>query len=250
MEPKSVGAGEGLTWFGCGWNLFKADWAIWIGIFVVFALIAVGLWLIPFLGSLVLTIIVPALTGGAMYAASVSASGERVKLEHAFQGFSETAPRSRLLTLGLILLAAHVALLLLALVLFGAGALLANQATEAVALHPEALGAGALLGVLVVVSLSLLVVMLFYYAPPLVMLRGLTPRDALVASFSACMRNILPILVFQLVLLVLFFIATIPLGLGLLVLMPLGLCAFYCSFDAIFPAPAAARQGQAPPLLR
>jgi uncharacterized membrane protein len=57
---------------------------------------------------------------------------------------------------------------------------------------------------------------------------------AVKASFSACFKNLLPLLVFGVVYAVLAIIAVIPLGLGLLLLIPVSLCAGYCSYKDIF----------------
>lgn len=238
FEMRSLTTGAGLDWIACGWGLFKRDWAAWIGMLVVAALLAVGLSLVPLLGPLLLTLGLPALSAGAAYACSRAESGGPVRVTHLFAGFSDTAPRARLLTLGAILLAAQVALLLATLALVGAGMFVAEGLGEAAHRQADMLGVGALIGLLLLLTLSLVLVMLFYFAAPLVMLRDLTPTEALRVSLAACLKNVLPLLVFQLVLAVLAFLAALPVGLGLIVLLPVMVCGHYCSFVGIFPSAA------------
>ena len=57
------------------------------------------------------------------------------------------------------------------------------------------MGFGGLLGLLLIVAVELLVMMGMFYAVPLVMLHGAAPVDAVKASFRACFKNLLPLLV-------------------------------------------------------
>ena len=60
------------------------------------------------------------------------------------------------------------------------------------------------------------------------------------ASFFACLSNWLAFLVYGLIILVLWFIASIPLFLGLVVLVPVLICSVYASYKDIFVASAEA----------
>jgi uncharacterized membrane protein len=62
----------------------------------------------------------------------------------------------------------------------------------------------------------------------------MAPVAALKASFSANLKNWLVMLVFGLIVLVLCFFATLPMGLGFLVLMPVLYGALYASYKDIF----------------
>jgi len=54
------------------------------------------------------------------------------------------------------------------------------------------------------------------------------------ASFGACLRNFIPFLLYGIVMLVLFLVAVIPIGLGLLVMIPLSLTSTYAAYRGIF----------------
>jgi uncharacterized membrane protein len=70
------------------------------------------------------------------------------------------------------------------------------------------------------------------------MLRNDEPLASMKTSFVACLANIWPMLVYSLVGLVLAIVATIPFGLGWLVLGPVFAASVYASFKDIFGAPA------------
>ena len=65
---------------------------------------------------------------------------------------------------------------------------------------------------------ALPLMMACWFAPALVMLRHDEPVAAMKASFFACLANVLPMLVYGLIGIVLAIVASIPFGLGWLVL--------------------------------
>ena len=91
-----------------------------------------------------------------------------------------------------------------------------------------------LLGLLLGVPLM----MAYWFAPALVVLRSDEPFAAMKASFVACLVNILPMLVYSLLGLVFAIVATIPLGLGWFVLAPVFAASVYASYKDIFGADA------------
>jgi uncharacterized membrane protein len=62
------------------------------------------------------------------------------------------------------------------------------------------------------------------------------PVAALKASFFGCLKNLIPFLLYGIVLLVLAMIATIPFGLGWLVLGPVMIASIYRSYRDIYCA--------------
>jgi uncharacterized membrane protein len=104
------------------------------------------------------------------------------------------------------------------------------------------LGLAILVGLLVFLLLYLPLVMAIWFAPALVVLRGVAPLDAMRLSFNGCMRNIVPFLLYGVVGVGLSIVATIPLLLGWLVLGPVTIASLYTSYCDIYedqvPAPA------------
>jgi uncharacterized membrane protein len=78
-----------------------------------------------------------------------------------------------------------------------------------------------------------------WFAPALVVFHNVAPLDAMKMSFAACMKNIVPFLIYGLVFIVLFVVGAIPLGLGLLVVIPLMITSTYTSYRDIFVGDAA-----------
>jgi len=68
-------------------------------------------------------------------------------------------------------------------------------------------------------------------------LENMKPLDAMKRSLAACLYNWLAFLVYGAILLVLWFVASIPLLLGLLVLLPVLFCSIYASYKDVFGAP-------------
>ena len=69
---------------------------------------------------------------------------------------------------------------------------------------------------------------------PLVLFDGIAPGAALKASFSACLKNVIAFTLYAIVLVVLFIVATIPFGLGLIVVVPVALISVYTAYREIF----------------
>jgi uncharacterized membrane protein len=62
----------------------------------------------------------------------------------------------------------------------------------------------------------------------------MAPIEAIKESFMGCLKNILPFLVYSIVLVVLGVVASIPLGLGWLVLGPTLVGSVYASYRDIY----------------
>ena len=165
--------------------------------------------------------------------------GQPLTVNHLFAGFSERA--GPLMVLGLLYTGIAVAITItvagILLVSFGAAVL-----TQLFRLS-DPFAASAVLGGVLMVALTgaLLFLLLFlplvmavWFAPALVMLRGLEPWAAMKMSFGGCMRNVMPFLVYGLVGIVLAVVATIPFALGWLVVGPLSIASIYTSYCDIF----------------
>ena len=247
MQAKSVSAGQGASWFKCGWNLFKQDFGTWFIMFLILIGLSIVLSFIPFIGSLALMIISPALMGGFMYAASEMDKGNKIEIGYLFQGFRDKERMNKLLVLGGIYLLVQILLMVVMLSLFSGSAMMSAgeagnvdpatmmSAGEAGNIDPAAMmTSGMGLSMLLAILIGLTVMLGFIYATPLVMLDNMAPVESIKASYSACFKNILPLLVFGLVYLLLAIIAAIPVGLGFLILIPVSITALYCSYKSIF----------------
>lgn len=73
-----------------------------------------------------------------------------------------------------------------------------------------------------------------WYAPALTIINDVPAIQAMKLSFKGCLRNIVPFLIYGLVGIVLAIIASIPLALGWLLLLPTMICSTYVSYREIF----------------
>jgi uncharacterized membrane protein len=92
--------------------------------------------------------------------------------------------------------------------------------------------------------------MLIWFAPMLVVFKGLPPVAAMKLSFTACVANTAPFLVYGLAILLAWFVISLPAALGavgsLLVIalfaasIPVLICSVYASYQDIFGSRAPA----------
>jgi len=162
-EPRQLAAGQGAAWWGESWRVFCAAPAVWVGIFVLFIVVSIALVLVPLVGSLVHTVLLPVMAGGVMLGCDALARGEPLRIGHLFEGFQggRFAP---LCLLGLLWLAILfvVAIVMVATVFLtlGASGLAALMDFGGTAIDYAAL-ASAGTAIFVVAMIALLIVPLF-----------------------------------------------------------------------------------------
>lgn len=228
--PRAVDAGRGLEWLKTGWALFLKNPGIWIAIAVTWVIVFVVLNFIPVAGFLAFYFLAPVFTAGTLFGCRDLSQGGELRFDHLFAGFKHNTGNLVLVGVFYVIGIFLVGIIAVAVVGGGAvsGALLGNTGGAAAA-------AGAMmLAMLIVLALSVPLAMAFWFAPALVAFRGASPIDALKASFSACLKNVMPFLIYGILLLVLSVVATIPFGLGWLVLLPVLIGSLYASYVEIF----------------
>lgn len=211
----------------------------WLLIILILIVLQICLQLIPVVGHLANSVLLPVLVGGLMLGCKAVDRGEPLSVSHLFAGFStRTRP---LLVVGLLYTA-----ITLAIVVVVAGILLAFFGTAVLAQlfevqNPTAAGSALghmllalLVGALLFLLLYLPLMMAMWFAPALVVLRGVEPWAAMKLSFSACLKNIVPFLVYGLIGILLAVVASIPLLLGWFVLGPVAIASIYTSYCDIF----------------
>ncbi len=242
-EGRAVPAGRGLDWWSSAWRMFTGAPIPWLVITVVYLAIMFALSLIPFLGQFAVSLLHPVLLGGILLGCREQDRGGTLAVAHLFAGFNEKL--GPLVILALLYFAGWLAIGFVAvglvLVAVGGGALAvltSGDAMQAGFAALSALSVGALLVILLCALLVVPLLMAFWFAPPLVVLRGDEPVAAMATSFRACLRNVPPFLIYGLLGIVFVVLACIPLFLGLLVLFPVGIATVYTSYQDVFGAPA------------
>jgi len=246
MEPKRVDAGYGASWVGDGWRAFAASPGMWIVLVIVFVLVLVALQLVPLVGPLAAQLITPALSGGLLLAARDSLAGKPLDVGQLFQPLTDEETRAPMLVLGVLFLVAGLVAMAAAAAVFmsTAGVTMWQHHGAMMTGDPMAIGAGAwlqmgfgiTLAFLVGFALWSVVLVLFYYAIPLVLFAGMKPGQSISVGLRGLGRNVLPLFVFSVIWLLLSIVATVPLGLGWLVLLPMTYGSWYASYRDVFEA--------------
>lgn len=235
MQTKKLDAGQGLSWYGCGWNLFRPYAAVWILYGVILLVIMAVCFFIPLIGPLLFMLLFPMLAAGFYIGADNVQRSSAVELGMLFQGFNRADIRTPLLILGGLLLGLVIVASIIMMV-FGVSTMWAmGSAGHGAGMGPQsfvspAIGIGFLLGLVI----QILIAMCLFFAVPLVVFDQLQPVEAVKTSFQAATTNILPFLVFVVSYMILAFIAALPFLLGLIVLFPIAFCAVYCAYRGVF----------------
>lgn len=242
--------GRGWDWVNQGTEMFLAAPGTWILLLILQLITGIGisLWPTPdgFGGviadvslELVGVVLNVFFDAGLLLGCESMRRGESLRVGTLFAGFRH-ARAPALLQLAFVQILAWIVLAVLAVGLV-AVLLVGQQPLTDV-------GSDALLGaalrslgsafaiVLVLLTLGLLLVVALWMAAPLVLFRGLTPSQALVASFNANFRNVRALTIYGLGMAGLAIVAALPLFLGFLVWIPLTTTSRYAAFRDLFPA--------------
>lgn len=238
ITAKKLPSAEAWHWVTAAWVLFKQSVGIFIGIFLITMLVTAVARSIPMLGDIISSLLMPVFAGGLIYTCKQLDRHAKIEFEMIFQGFRENL--SELITLGAIylglLFAAFIPAAIILIISTGSADVfieLMNSSDYSDLANAETAMA-ALLGFLIFMLLACPVFMAYYFAPALIMDKGMKAWPAMKLSFSACLMNILPLTWFSLIIFALAIIAAIPLFLGYIVLIPVLMITSYTSYSSIF----------------
>lgn len=243
MEARVVAAGRGWQWLVEGFGLFRKSPGMWIALTVMLVLLWVASLLIPVLGPLLFNLLSPLLFAGLMIGCRALENGEPLNVTHLLAGFKQQA--APLVTVGGVYLVGTVIVVGSVMVIAGGSmppAVLPKPGTDIETLRAAARSMALALAVGAAVYLPLL--MLIWFAPLLVVFNGLAPVIAMKLSFAACVRNMLPLVVYGAAIVLLWLVLSLPAVLGaiggLLVIallvasIPVLICSIYTSYKDIF----------------
>ncbi len=240
--PRAVSAGRGWGWIAEAWPLFTDRPGAWIGAVLLYGLILGVLGLVPLI-QVATAVIGPMLIAGLMIGAHRQFRGEDFAVGHLFAGFATRPGPLALVGLTYLLFFIGIGLVVFALIMaiMGSGGTAMDAATldpntldpdriDSFAMSGPILALPGLLAMLLLIALS----MAMFFAPLLVALNNVPVLQSFKLSFMACLKNLLPFLVFGLIALVMILVGALPLMLGLLVVMPLLTIAVYLAYRDIF----------------
>jgi uncharacterized membrane protein len=233
--PICVDAGRGAGWISDGFGHFKSSPFAWIGAYIILFILVVLALLIP-LVSLLLNIVIPVFVAGFMLGCREQDQGGAFRVGHLFAGFSKPY-FSRLAIVGVLYSVGSIIIMIMAFIMLFfllGGTELIEQAQsgqiEGVLRDPQPIILASLVGALLAMPL----LMAIWFAPALVAFQDISPVDAMIASFKACLVNVIPFLIYGLVALILTILASIPLLLGHIILIPVLTASVYVAYRDIF----------------
>jgi uncharacterized membrane protein len=233
-QPRAVDGGRGVAWWTDAWALFMKNAVIWVVLGLVLILILFVLAIIPLVGQLASALLMPVFGGSWMMAAKKLEDGGTLEVGDLFSAF-KSERMTPLMVVGALFLVAMVIIVGIMGVLGFGGAVGMMAGGMMGSSKGFAAGMGvSLFAMLVGLVLFMLVTMALWFAPPLVALRGVAPMDAMRLSFAASMKNVVPFLLWGIIYIIASIIASIPFGLGWLVLAPVLLLTIYTSYKDVF----------------
>lgn len=234
---RSVNFGRGFNWIADAFGLFSRSVLGWIGFAVILFVILLAFAMVPLIGQFLFNLVSPIIVAGALVVARNLERGEAMKPEDFMAGFSSNPVP--LLIVGALYMAGSLIITAVFVIIVIA---MIGTAIFSALLDPARVAEIATLGTLLALSVAALValalyvplLMAYWFAVPLVQFHGMAPGDAMKASFTGCLKNILPFLLYGIVSLVLVIVALIPFGLGLLVMVPVLMLTMYTSYKDAF----------------
>lgn len=229
-DSREVDAGACFDWLAQGWAMFIAHPGVWLGAAILLLVMLMAISIPPVFGLIAAHLLVP-LFGAGMLQISRTVAGEgEPQIAELFAGFRHNA--GPLVMVGVFFALGVFGVALLAFLLVSGG-ILGGAVSGRIGGFGIAIGGVMLAGLLVMV-LSVPVIMATWFAPALVYFHDMSPLPAMRASFAAGLKNWLAMVIFGIFLVVAAFFAMLPLGLGMLLLLPVFSAAVYASYRDIF----------------
>ena len=231
-EGHSVPAGHGWTWIAGAWKLFKRQPGIWVSIAIIAIVIFIAYYFMRALGNILGILLTPVFTAGFVIGAKALDEGRKLEIAHLFAGFTNRF--GALIAVGAIYLALLLAIVVVSALATGMSVWVMLSASPDLTSATLSAMLSILLAWLIALGLMVPVFMAVWFAPPLAVFNELGAFDALKASFVGCLKNIVPFLIYGLILLGFAVLASIPLCLGWLVLAPVIAASIYTSYRDIY----------------
>jgi hypothetical protein len=235
-EGRSVPAGNGWAWIADAWRFTSGQRWVFLGVILLLWIVQLGVNFVPALGPVASTFLAPFLVAGFTLGCDAVRRGQQLEVGHLFLGFQRRYAGKLLLT-GAVSFAMYLAMgfvvALTILAAIGPQLFAGGQPPS-----PEVLGQywlEILLAVLVFLALSVPATMALLFVPPLVVLNDSEVIAAVRTSFIACLKNFVPFLIWGIVGLVMFVVATpVFLLVGWFLVGALLVVSLYMSYRDIF----------------
>lgn len=237
MRVQDVPISAGFAWIREAFALFRAQPLGWISLLSAWALFSIVLTLIPVVGLPLMLIIQPGLFAGFVLACRDQEVGKPVSVAYLFAGFQ--AAGRPLIQVGAIALFATT---LLQIGLHYSGIFDSVKPTDDLKQGVEAMQAAIRANLPIWLGAMLLQAVIngaLWFTAALIAHQPMPATHAVRWSLYAFAGNFMPLILFGVLLIVLVMLAILPMGLGLLVYLPLYAIAHYTSFKSVFRADVA-----------
>lgn len=235
MEARKVNAANGWLWIKQGYWLFKKSPVLWVVLLTISVVGMIAIAAIPVVGDPLATLLFPILLAGFMLGCRALEQDEELELAHLFAGFQHNT--QQLVALGGLNLVCQLLILGVMMLTGGAtlvGILMAGHQVEDPSVLVQAM-AGAGLALLLGISLFFVLLLAMQFAPMLVVFDQMSPLSAMRTSLRACLRNVLPLTMYGAMLLPFAILASVPMMLGWLILLPVLITSMYATYRDLFP---------------
>ncbi|MDP1765386.1 MAG: BPSS1780 family membrane protein [Methylotenera sp.] len=229
LEIRQVPAGNAWAWIVSGFQLFKANPVMWIIILLIYLAIIIPISLVPVIGSVLSTLLAPVFAAGMMWGCKALTHQQDLEINHLFEGFKKNT--SQLIAIGGIYM---ISLLVIAVFVVLS---LDKETMDLIVKGQELSQEQArvmMLPILIAMLFIVPILMAYWYAPLLSGLHNLSAVDAMKLSFVACLKNMVPFLLYGFIFMVLLIVAIIPFGLGLILVVPVMMTSLYTSYVDVF----------------
>jgi hypothetical protein len=225
-DPIGTPIGYGAKWYADGFRYFTRNAGIWIAICLVGFLLLIAVSFVPF-GN----VLTPVFFGGLMIGCKAIYDGNRLELSHLFAGFQgdKIVP---LILCGLVQAGAMLVIMIICLIV--AFVPVFSDSMRYMFDSDYGLGLWFLLVACLFMALYLPVIMATWFVPMLCALNKVPLMEAMRLSFSACLRNFMPYLLYGFIGLLLFIPVVLTFGLGMLVMIPVFYGSVFASYTDIF----------------
>ncbi|MCR4297286.1 MAG: BPSS1780 family membrane protein [Gallionella sp.] len=235
MEPQRLQAIQGWQWIKQGYALFMKAPLLWVVILLICFIAAAGLSAVPVIGEPLASLLLPAVLVGLMVGCRALEQGDELELAHLFSGFRQRT--AQLVTLGGVALVGQF-LIFGAMMMVGGATLVSILTSGQPVEDPEIIKqaiTGAGLAILLGITLFSVLLMAMQFAPMLVYFNNIAPINAMKLSLRAFVANIGAMSVYGVAFMILAILASIPMMLGWLVLLPVMFTSLYACYCDIFP---------------
>ena len=228
-------SGQGVAWVSQAFAMFRGAPLTWIGLCAGWLAIFLALLMVPLIGPFASTVLQPVFFAGFAVAAYKQSVGEPVTMNELFSGFRRNL--RGLAQVGVVMVFVQLAGVML-MRLLGLPEWPAGEPFDLVRYAQMlrerwwVLASG--FGLASAASGAL------WFAPQLLVFHGMPAAHAMRWSIYAALANFGAMLVYGALLMLLLFVAWIPFGLGLLVVVPLMVISTYTSYRDIFESRRAA----------